>query len=266
MEFSYPAPSTKFQFRMPDYQKQLIRDFTALGVAAGDVLLVHSSLNAVGRFPDRARLLVEALQAVLGPKGTLLMPALSYASVTRETPFFSLARTPSCVGGLTEYFRQRADTRRSVHPTHSVCAVGPETERLLGDHHLDTTPCGPHSPFRKLREAGGKLLFLGCGLRVNTSMHAIEELSPPPYLFGPPLQYLMEVDDQTYRKTYIPHDFAGVEQRYERALKLLDADDYSFGKVLLADSYLLRTEPLWEKAHAKLLEAPFFFVDQSARP
>ena len=230
MESLYPAPSTKFQFRMSDYQKQLIRDFSALGIAAGDVLLVHSSLNAVGHFPDRAHLVVEALRAVLGPAGTLLMPALSYAGVTRETPFFSLGRTPSCVGGLPEYFRQRADTRRSVHPTHPVCAVRPETER-----------------------------------RVNTSMHAVEELSPPPYLFGPPLEYLLKVDDQTYRKTYIPHDFEGVEQRYERALALLDAADYSFGKVLLADSYLLRTEPLWEKAHAKLLEDPFFFVDQTAR-
>jgi len=250
---------------MSDYQPQLIRDFTALGIAAGDILLVHSSLNAVGRFPDRARLIVEALQAVLGPAGTLLMPALSYAGVTPETPFFSVVRTPSCVGGLTEYFRLRPDTRRSVHPTHSVCAVGPETEQLLGDHHLDSTPCGEHSPFRKLREADGKVLFLGCGLRVNTTMHAVEELSPPPYLFGPPLEYLLEVDDQTLRKTYIPHDFEGVEQRYERALELLDTDDYSFGKVLLADAYLLRTGPLWEKAHAKLLEDPFFFVDQTAR-
>ena len=37
--------------------------------------------------------------------------------------------------------------------------------------------------------------MLGCGLRPNTSMHAIEELVEPPYLFGPPLSYQLVLDD-----------------------------------------------------------------------
>ena len=39
--------------------------------------------------------------------------------------------------------------------------------------------------------------MLGCGLAPNTSMHAIEELVAPPYLFGEPLVYTMVLEDGT---------------------------------------------------------------------
>ena len=37
--------------------------------------------------------------------------------------------------------------------------------------------------------------MLGCGLQPNTSMHAIEEMVKPPYLFGPPLTYHLVLAD-----------------------------------------------------------------------
>ncbi len=225
--------------------------------------MVHASLNAVGNFERRAEIVTDALLTLLGPGGTLAMPALSYETVTPESPHFSVSKTPSCVGGLTEYFRRRSDTRRSIHPTHSVSARGFEADYLLGDHQLDHTPCGPHSPFHKLLDLEGKILFLGCGLGVNTSMHAIEELSLPPYLFGPEVTYIIQPENgPAYRKRYITHDFSHTVQRYERVLPLLRPEDYAHGHVLEAESYLLHCAPLWEKAHARLLEDPLYFVDR----
>ena len=103
------------------------------------------------------------------------MPALSYATVGPQSPLFNVATTPSCVGALSEYFRMRPGAMRSVHPTHSVSGAGRLAKDLLGEHIRSTTPCGPYSPFARLPEVGGQILFIGCGLNPNTSMHAVEE-------------------------------------------------------------------------------------------
>ena len=64
-----------------------------LGVAPGGVLLVHTSLKGLGgAAPD---LVLQALLELLTPAGTLLVPALSYRTVTAEQPFFHLQHTPA---------------------------------------------------------------------------------------------------------------------------------------------------------------------------
>lgn len=248
---------------MHDNKTRICDHLTDLGVLEGDSLLVHSSLNSIGRFQDRAAILVEAFLQVLGPSGTLLMPALSYENVTTKLPVFDQRQTPSCVGGLTEFFRKMLGVQRSIHPTHSVCSAGKNTKLLLDRHRLDQTPCGPNSPFKKLQEVNGKILFLGCGVPPNTSMHAIEELTPPEYLFGNRVEYSISINNgDTYRKHYTTHHFENVEQRYDRVLDVLERGDYSRGKILEADAYLLYTAPLWEKVNQKLAENPLYFVDK----
>ena len=246
-----------------ELSKAIKQSLFSLGVRRGDDLMVHSSLRALGKIPDKAQTITSILLDALGDQGTLLMPALSYESVTRENPFFSQKSTPSCVGWLTEYFRNLPGVRRSVHPTHSVCAVGRGTGHYLNDHLLDHTPCGRNSPFRKLGEGGGKILFLGCSIRSNTSMHGIEELSVPEYLFDREIEYTIEPDPgDVYQKKYIPHNFAGFEQRYDRVEHILSQDDYAVGKVLEADLFLMKAAPLWEKAHHRLCRNPLYFVDR----
>lgn len=201
---------------------RMTQDLRALGVREGGVLLVHSSLRAFGYVEGGSETVIQGLLGALGPNGTLLMPALSYELVTRRAPIFDVRHTPSNVGAIPEYFRTRLGTCRSVHPTHSVCAFGPRTGELLGDHLLDDTPCGPHSPFHKLRDVGGQLLMLGCGLHANTSMHAIEELVEPPYLYADPITYrLIHADGHVTTKIYRPHSFRHHEQRYDRVAEVL---------------------------------------------
>ncbi|MCB0116024.1 MAG: AAC(3) family N-acetyltransferase, partial [Caldilineaceae bacterium] len=162
-----------------------------------------------------------------------------------------------------EYFRRRAGTLRSLHPTHSVCGVGAQASSWLGDHREDNTPCGPHSPFHKLLHHGGKILMLGCGLKPNTTMHALEEHAPPPYLFGDPQIYtLTDADGHTFEKAYIPHNFQGVTQRYDRIADLLPESALSQGMVGHASCFLIHTEALLDAPLARLQEEPFFFVDQ----
>ena len=163
-----------------EIREMMVRDLRGLGVRSGDTVLVHSSLRSLGPVPDGPETVIRGLLDALGPEGTLLFPALSYRTVTALNPVFDQLHTPCCVGGLPEYFRTRPGTLRSVHPTHSMSGVGRHAAELFREHHLDTTSCGPHSPFHRLREVGNWVLFIGCGIGPNTSMHAVEELFSPP--------------------------------------------------------------------------------------
>ena len=232
----------------------------ALGLRGGDVVLIHSSFKSLG-IPDPEDF-IQAVLGAIGQQGTLLLPALSYAQNPAEV--HSTLTTPTCVGFLTEYFRRRPGTRRSVHPTHSVCGVGSEVQSLLGDHSQDTTPCGAHSPFNKLlHHPRGKILMAGCGLRPNTSMHAVEEYARPPYLFGDPVTYTITDDrGQTYQKVYTHHGFKGAVQRYDRVEGILKEPDLHSGQIGQASCWLIRAEALLEKALQKLNGNSFYFVDQ----
>ncbi len=240
-------------------QTTLVTQLRALGLQRGDVVMVHASFKALGiKDPE---LLLRALLETLGESGLLLMPALSYEQQPPDV--HDTHSTPTCVGFLSEYFRQRPGTVRSLHPTHSVCGVGAQAPAWLSDHLEDHTPCGPHSSFHKILHTPGKILMLGCGLEPNTAMHALEEHAPPPYLFAAPRVYtITDANRQTFAKEYIPHNFQGVTQRYERIADLLTDSAISRGLVGNAPSFLIRGEALLGAPLARLRAEPFYFVDR----
>ena len=135
--------------------EQVADDLAEIGVRRGSLLLVHSSLSALGWVTGGAATVIAGLSRALGPEGTLLLPALTYAYVNAGQPRFEQAGTPSCVGAISEYFRTLDGVRRSLAPTHSVCGLGPLADEILNRHHLDPTPCGENSPFRAVRDRGG---------------------------------------------------------------------------------------------------------------
>ena len=206
-----------------------------------------------------------ALDAV-GPDGTLLLPALSYERVGAHHPEFDALRTPSNVGAIPEHFRLRPGSMRSVHPTHSICGVGPLARRLLSEHDLDATPVGEHSPLAKLPAHEGQILFLGCGLGPNTSMHGVEETVEPPYLFGKAVTYRLILADGTVGSyTCRAHNFFGWRQRYDRLAHLLRTGvELREGQVLDAPSHLVESRAMWVRAKQALLRDPLHFVERAA--
>ena len=242
---------------------QISKDLLAAGIRPGGVLMVHSSLKSLGHVPGGSETVIQGLLAALGDEGTLFMPALCWELVHSQQPVFDVRHTASHVGAIPEYFRQRSGTRRSIHPTHSVCGVGPLAEEWLPQHIMDNTPCGPHSPFHRLPLVNGQILMLGCGLKPNTSMHAIEEMIKPPYLFRHPLTYqLIDKNGQMREKSYRRHRFAGYTQRYDRAGNILKAPDLTHGRVLAAESLTIEATALWSAALSALESDLFYFVDK----
>lgn len=244
--------------------QQIASDARALGVRPGSVLLVHSSLRSLGRKGIHPQEVIDGLLLALGDHGTLVFPALSYLHCgPAHSLTFDVRNTPSNVGALPEYFRTSVPgVRRSLCPTHSCCAIGEKRDDVVGEHHLDDTPAGAHSPFRRVMELDGSVLFLGCGTNCNTSMHAVEELSRPDYLFEDCYTYTMiREDGSSYEQRCYAHDFRGVSQVYRRMEDLLTDAELQKGNILAASCHLMRCVPMWEKADAKYREAPHYFVD-----
>jgi aminoglycoside 3-N-acetyltransferase len=243
---------------------QFTYDLAQLGVRPGGVLLVHPALRPFGHVQSGPNTVIEALLSFLGPKGTLLMPALSWENVTPQNPLFDLLFTPSCVGLIAETFRLRPQTIRSIHPTHSVSAEGRFATELTDAHKLDNTPCGPNSPFYKLKEYNGQILMLACGLEYNTSMHAIEEQIEPPYLYDPIIEYtIIDRNREIIKKPYRPHNFIGWRQRYDRIQNILFEPELRSGLVVNTNSYLLESRALWRESLRVLNSNPLYFIDRN---
>ncbi len=254
---------------MSHTKEQLKQDLYNLGIRPGDTILMHSSFKSLGGIEDGAKGFFDAFIELLGAEGTLILPALSFESVTRENPEFDLNTTPSCVGYLSEFFRTEVPgVIRSMHATHSCCAFGKLAFDITKDHEKDITPVGKNSPFSKLPEFCGKILMLGCGTSCNTSMHGVEETAEPPYCIDRenPIEYILRNGDfsltlKSYRHDF--HDTNGdhIGQRYDRIVDLLDDTEVCHGYVLSAECYLFDAKAVWETGHRKLLENPLYFVD-----
>jgi aminoglycoside 3-N-acetyltransferase len=247
------------------HRERIARDLLAAGVTPGATILVHSSLRALGHVEGGAECVIGGLLDALGKGGTLLMPALSYAGVNADSPRFDVLRTSSNVGAIPETFRRMPGVQRSLHPTHSVCGIGPRASSLLAGHRHDRTPCGPHSPYR---------LLAGCGGSTTSSTPCMEVFGrrpqpsmkiEPPYLFGAELALtLVRKDGSEIDGAYRMHGFRGYGQRYDRVAELGSGPWLREGRVMEATVHLIDAGELWRRAEAALRRDPLFFVDAVA--
>lgn len=162
----------------------LARAFAGAAVERGDSVLVHSSLSSLGWVDGGADTVVEALVASVGLDGTVLFPTLtgSGEDSPASPPVFDVRSTPCWTGAIPEAARNRPDAVRSLHPTHSVVAIGRLDRWLTSDHRHVRTPCGFGSPYDKLAGIGGKIVLVGVTQAVNTSFHMAEEMAGAPYV------------------------------------------------------------------------------------
>ena len=91
------------------------------GVGRVSLLIVHSSMKALGLIEGGPEDVVWAIQTAVGVGGTVLMPVFT---APEPSGIFRLDATPSRTGLITETLRTAPGVLRSHHPTHSVAAWG----------------------------------------------------------------------------------------------------------------------------------------------
>lgn len=176
----------------PVTTERIVEDLDELGVSAGDVLLVHSSLSALGWVAGGAPAVVDALMATLTDEGTLVMPTHSpqlsepsdwenppvpeswYEPVRESMAPYRPAVTPTRgMGAIPECFRDYPGVRRSRHPAHSFAAWGRHRDEVVEGHGYDYS-LGEDSPLARVYDLDGDVLLLGVGHDRNTSLHLAE--------------------------------------------------------------------------------------------
>lgn len=153
---------------------------TAIGLPLGAEVIMHSSLKSFGRVVDGPDGVIDGVRDAIGPEGTLVVPNLTFRGFERTRPVFDSRALPSESGLITETLRQRNEAMRSLHPLSSVSALGHNAEEIVSTH--SETPCGPLSPYWKLWDRGGWILFAGANFGSNSCFHVAEEIVNPPYL------------------------------------------------------------------------------------
>ena len=109
----------------------LLRDIHTLDLDPKGTLLIHSSCRAIGPVEGGAHTVLDAW-CDFYREGLLIFPTHTWDRVGKDHPVFDSRKDPSCVGILSELFRQRPGAVRSLHPTHSVAALGKDARGVHG--------------------------------------------------------------------------------------------------------------------------------------
>lgn len=141
-------------------------------------VFIHGSFSKINA-GIKAEELIKIFQDFMSPSANILMPAYPMPGTMQEwmsdpAPF-DVQNSPSMMGILTEVFRRHPGVRRSLHPSHSVCAFGPDADYYVRDHHTSPLPCGSVSPFARLVERGGQILCIGSDVGKVTAYHVVED-------------------------------------------------------------------------------------------
>ncbi len=186
-------------------KERLLIQLREMGIAPGDHLMVHSAMSKIGFLADGPKTFVDALFEAVGPEGTVCMPSSPVKKLQldyiRENPVFDVRNTPSAMGTITEYFRKLPGTLRSLHPTEPVCANGKRAVEFVGHHFGELTPYTANSPWKKLMDARGKILYVGVTLaNAGTHLHTLEDALDFKYPVYYPEEFSARVLDEAGRE------------------------------------------------------------------
>lgn len=153
------------------------------GIKSGDTVLVHSSLRSFGFVEGGADTVIQAFLDVLGEEGTLVLPELTgkYTDSPACPPVFDVLESACWTGRIPETGRKNPKARRSLHPTHSVSAIGGRRDELVSGHENGRSPCDEMSPYYKNCNWKGYILLIGVDQESNTTIHCCEEIAGVPY-------------------------------------------------------------------------------------
>jgi aminoglycoside 3-N-acetyltransferase len=253
----------------PVTRARIAADLGRLGVRPGGVLLLHSSLSALGWVCGGVQAAVEGLLDALGPEGTLVVPTHTNGNsdpadwrnppvpedwwpvIREEMPAYDPRVTPSPqMGAIAEAVRTWPGARRSAHPHFSFAAVGPQAEAVTAGHELESG-FGERSPVARVRELDGDVLLLGAGHGANSSLHLAEHLVGDP----PRQRSAAAVATPQGRRWVSWDDVVADEQDFEALGAAFDATGRTrTGPVGEGEARLMRQRELVEFAVAWLVE------------
>jgi aminoglycoside 3-N-acetyltransferase len=177
--------------------KQYLRE---IGMQEGALVMAHTAVANLqltdadsprakqANFLKTAPKLLDDLQELVGPTGTLAMPTHPHYQMENDyVPFneqndpvpFDPQRTYCCVGLVNELFWRRKGVQRSLHPLNTLAACGPLADELLRDNLNEHKPLphGIYSGYYRFCQHNGLVVSIGIPLRrCLTLLHVAEDV------------------------------------------------------------------------------------------
>lgn len=223
------------------------RQLAELGVRPSGVLVVHTAFSKLRGVDGGPVALIRALEAALGPGGTLVMPSMSDDD---EQPFDAQVTPCRGMGILAETFWRLEGVLRSDSP-HSFAAKGPHAAAITARHRIDV-PHGLDSPVGRAFALDAQVLLLGVGHDANTTVHLAENLAGVRYGKA---THATEWDDTARGRRAVRRDYVEVDHCCENFAKLdawLAPDRQRLGRVGGGEARLMRARDVVDAVLARL--------------
>ncbi|MDO4827915.1 MAG: AAC(3) family N-acetyltransferase [Clostridia bacterium] len=198
-------------------RQDLLRCLEAMDINPRGVLLVHSSMKAIGEVEGRADTVLDAFIEYMRD-GLLVFPTHTWSTINRQNPVMYAATEPACTGILPNLFLKRPGVVRSLHPTHSVAALGADARDYVRGEQLAETPCARGGCWGKLVDRDAQILFLGCRTTCNTLLHGTEEWENIPDRLETEPQFftVVDTDGARYPVTQYRHNDSHPSRFYDK--------------------------------------------------
>lgn len=162
-----------------------------LGVGAGDTVIVHAEASRFWRSGHSVKDVISCLQEIVGPTGTIAMPAIPllkdeprpedrFNDRLFAKPFTYIKGKDRIWTGLLPLAlsRQKGAYLSSI-PLNTMVAVGPKAEIIIKAKELEEnmTACGPASPWARCYDLDAKIMMIDVDVAHSLTMtHIVEDL------------------------------------------------------------------------------------------
>ena len=165
-------------------KEDLFAQLSAMNAPRDSVVLVHSSLKAIGDAEGRGQGVLDALIEYFTADGGLLcIPTHTWAFLDNlDEPTLDVNSDRVCIGTLPKLAAADPRAHRSLHPTHSMAVFGDDeaAEAFIAGEFTVETSTDPRSCSGKLIRRGGLVMLLGVVHNRNTTLHCVEEMMGVP--------------------------------------------------------------------------------------
>ena len=207
-------------------KQDILSALSALGVAKGDTLLVHSSLSACGHIDGGAKTIIDAIIHAIGPEGNFFVPTFQRSECYLNGINKRWDHRPSdrhdraseavrWVGALPlEFMRLWPDAPRGAHISHSWAGLGPRAADVLSRQAEDEPPFSDNSTPMVVKDMGGRILLFGSPIGHMSFVHCFETHYNLPGLG--PSYYDVRLADGTITWKFVPKGLPGPREFYSR--------------------------------------------------
>lgn len=183
----------------PLRKEDLTAALRAVGIQAGDGLLVHSALQMLGHPEGGLEMYLDVLLELLGPAGTIAVPAFTFTFHKGEP--YDPDTTPSKgMGSFSEFVRQHPEARRTPHPMQPLSILGLHADDLS---NRDTPSAfDDDSALDRMLQLDFKLLLLGADIQAASIVHHSEQRARVPYRYWKDFTGNVKVRGEWQQRTY----------------------------------------------------------------